>query len=473
MGLSIGLVTNPDASDGLTGWAASNVSVVGSTFVLSGTASMSQTKDLSLLDFTVNAFKVSVQLTFNTASATMEDFIKFKIVYSDGTSSLMSVPLQPNAVPSVLYDGSWYNIETTIDAVNIVSSVEIIVDKNSSGSITINSIDYQHIDNPFTEDVLSTKQPNSIIADSLGLHIYDGNAFDGASKIITIGEYSSGLFGFNLTSPLDNHSVLLGQIDNDGETITGLKITGAQGQESIIDKFGLNPKYLDYSKNLIWNSSFEVADSSNKPYYWAITGTGEASKSSSFYGDRSLKLASGALARQHWAAGIDPDWISRQIVRVSMYANFVQDFKVRVVDIGTWVDSAGALVQYYELTSEDATPATELTFTGNNGWEDSRISFTFDSNEFAGDSVKFALEIENVGTGDIYIDGVMAHIDFTGSWPQLYKAGPRSISFESLGDAWTDSTPLTEDEPLSTFKRIVVSDTEPSDTSVLWYDTSS
>jgi hypothetical protein len=262
------------------------------------------------------------------------------------------------------------------------------------------------------------------------------------------------------------------EIDKDGIRLKNGKISieGAN-TETVIDQYGINPKFLDYSKNLVWNSSFEVHDADNKPFYWAITGDGDCNTGSSFWGNRSLRLGANALIRQHWAAGINPEWVGRQVIRVSMYANFVRDFSVRVVDIGSWVDSSGALVRYYKLNN---TINTELTFTGANGWEDSRISFTFDSDEFVGAATRFALEIQNVDTGDIYIDAVMMHPDFTGSWAQLYKNGPRSESMESLGDSWSNTGALDPTDPgyigpSGGDCNLHVAETEPVDTLKLWF----
>ena len=262
-------------------------------------------------------------------------------------------------------------------------------------------------------------------------------------------------------------------IDGDGNIIMqgAIKILSIDGTGTIIDQYGIDPKFLDYSKNLVWNSSFEIFDSANKPFHWS---GGVSSADSSFYGSRSLKIANSVITRQHWAASIDPDWISRQVVRVSFYANFVVDFKVRVVDLGTWVASGGAVIQYYELTHADGvTINTELAYSGANGWEDSRITFTFDSDEFLDSTARFALEFENVDTvGDVYIDGVMMHPDFTGKWAQLYKNGPRSESLVNAGDAYTDSPPLTAASPSIEYNKVVISATAPDDLSSGWVDIS-
>ncbi len=233
-------------------------------------------------------------------------------------------------------------------------------------------------------------------------------------------------------------------INKDGIAIKdGKLLLEGKNQETLINEFGVNPKFLDYSKNLIWNSSFEVHDKDNKPYYWTIVGSGESNTQSSFHRGKSLRLGAGALARQSWAARIKPWWIKNRTVRVSTYINFERNIEVRVVDIGKWHENAED-INYYLLKDELGNEANVLVFQGNDGWEESRITFTFESSQYTSDSTTnditaFALEIKNIDTGDVYIDGVMAHVDFTGKWAQLYKDGPRSLSLEEIGEFWTDS----------------------------------
>jgi uncharacterized protein YrrD len=264
------------------------------------------------------------------------------------------------------------------------------------------------------------------------------------------------------------------EIDKDGIRIVGGKISiKGDNTETVIDKFGINPKFLDYSKNLIWNSSFEVFNSENKPLFWDfVSGSGVCSRDSTFYSDRSLKLNASSEVVQSWAARTKPWWIKKQKVRVSMYVNFVQTFEVRVVDIGYWAESEGTNIRYYKL---NGTEDTTLEFTGSDGWEDSRISFTFDSGQYDSDPdteniTAFALMIKNTGTGEIYIDGVMAHVDFTGSWAQLYKDGPRSVSSQMLGDLWQDTEEGVESE-LTAVAGIHVGATAPDNKNLLWLDT--
>lgn len=420
MAYSKNLSNNHDASSGVTDWTVVNVVEDAGQFKLGpAAASMYQTRDVSTLDFNVKGFRLYVKFTRVAISGSIVDFAYLRVNYAVGYT-IVQIPLRGDGTNEVEYDFA-------ID--NVATSITIGVDKASTDTIYVDELSYYHDDNPFTYEVAEVDKPdNSIITDAYGIHIYNGNAFEGGTLRVSLGEYSAEEFG--------------------------LLIKG-NNAETVINEYGINPKFLDYSKNLIWNSSFEVADSSNKPYFWVTPGLTPAisSADSVFYGTKSLKIPSGAKTWQSWAARIKPWWIQNQVVRVSMYANFVQNFKVRVVDIGTWQESTGAVVRYYLLTDSsgstgspitgDDGAGSELQFTGSNGWEDSRITLTFDSDQYPSDSgtnniTAFALEIENVDTGDIYIDGVMTHVDFTGKWAQLYKDGPRSVSVVDIGDYWTD-----------------------------------
>lgn len=434
---------------GIAEWTASNVTDSGLNYVLgTGAASMYQVRDMSTLDFGLKGFRLEVTFTTSITSEPINDFAYLKINYSSGYD-IMQIPLRNS--DTVIVD--------TITRGTIVN-VEVGATKNSTGTVTVN-IKYYHDDNPFTYDLAEADKPsNSIITDNYGIHIYDGNAFEGGTRRVTLGEYDLNQFG--------------------------LLIKGANA-ETVINEYGVNPKFLDYSKNVIWNSSFEVIDAANKPSFWNIIGDGESVSSSSFYGTRSLRLGAGALARQTWAARTKPWWLGNPIIRVSLYARGVQNIKVRVVDIGLWEDTGGIFVGYYLLTDENGNNGTtgigdggggsELTFTGSTDWEDSRIVFTFDSNQYPSSQVgfditAFALEIENIDTGDIYIDGIMAHVDFTGQWAQLYKDGPRSISTQMLGDIWTNPDPLEGSEAAQTaVVGVHVGPTPPTNTNLLWLDT--
>lgn len=416
------LATNYNAASGLTGWTTSNVIVESTDFKLqAGAASMSQSRTVSTLDFKVKGFKLYVKFTRVAISGNIVDFAYLRVNYTIGYD-IIQIPLRGVGTNEVSFSMACSGEATT---------VVIGVDKASASVIYIDELSYFHDDNPFAfEEAEADKPDNSIITDAYGIHIYDGNAFEGGTRRVSLGEYDLNQFG--------------------------LLIRGANA-ETIINEFGINPKFLDYSKNLIWNSSFEVYNIvTNKPLYWTVSGTGRSSGASSFYSSRSLKLGPTEFARQIWAARVKPWFIDNQAVRVSMYVNFAQDIEVRVVDIGTWEASGGIVVNYYTLTKDDGTTGTTLGFTGSAGWEGSRITFTFDSGQWPSvpppgeDTIAFGLEITNVDSGDVYIDGVMAHVDFTSQWPQLYKDGPRSVGIQQVGNFYTNPGALDPVESVYT-----------------------
>lgn len=440
MAYSKNLAINPIGDDGLNGWTTTNVTIPSLQFILGpGPASMSQVRDVSTLDFNLQALKATFAFLTDSYQGAIVDFAYLKINYGYGFD-ILQIPLLGGEL-----------IVSEVELRDIVVSIEIGVSKPSNQTIAMDELSYYHKDNPFTYEEAEVDKPNnSIITDAYGIHVYDGNAFEGGVRRVTLGEYSLGEFGL---------------------------LVKGKNAETVLNEYGINPKFLDYSKNLVWNSSFEVFDQDNKPLFWSIDGSGESTPNSSFYSSRSLRLGAGALARQSWAARVKPWWINNSIVRCSMYINGVQDIQVRVVDIGTWEQTGGIAQQYYDLDDGVNPTSTTLTYTGASGWEGSRITFTFDSSKFTSaqgtdEIAAFALEITNVDSGNVYIDGVMAHVDFTGQWAQLYKDGPRSISTQMIGDVWSDPAPGTSTE--STAEVIIgihVGDVAPTNTNLLWLDT--
>lgn len=236
-------------------------------------------------------------------------------------------------------------------------------------------------------------------------------------------------------------------IDKDGIIVDGGKIViGNQaGTASIIDAYGIDPRFFDYFKNLVYNSSFEVFDGSGVPLYWE--GDGVSDGNSNFHGSYSLKLTAGQYMIQTDGGAINPDWYDRDITRVSFHRKLGQ-VKIQVYDETN--DT------YYTLTDEAGNTGSYITTAAVSNWQGSRVSVSFDPDE-AGHTNCTSVKIKftNVhGSQACYIDAVMVAPDFTGKWPQLYKDGPKSVGV------------------LGSLQQIVISDTEPSDTSVLWYDIS-
>lgn len=211
----------------------------------------------------------------------------------------------------------------------------------------------------------------------------------------------------------------------------------------MIDKYGIDPVYLDYFKNMIHNSSFEIYDSdaTPTPTYW--TGTGLSDPNSSFYGSYSCKLEAGQSIETDSAKYINPSFYDNEQTRVSFYRKLGQ-MKLEVYDN----DNAA----YFTLTDTDGNTGSSITFDATSNWQNSRCSAQFDPTEH-GACTSLKVVITNVhGSQTGYVDAVMLQPDYTGKWPQIYKNGPNS--------------------DLASLNEIIISDTAPADTTKLWYDIS-
>ena len=363
--------------------------------------------------------------------------------------------------PDSWVDVLWFDSET--DILTILGSLSLQEDitiQNPDGSVFLDE-----------QGLIITRGDNLARAifklDQIALQKYDtennvwvdmismdgeGNAvFDGtlSANNITAGTLK---LGDDVKMSNDDNSVY---IDKDGIVVEGGKITvqNKDGTASIMDAYGIDPIFLDYFKNLVYNSSFEVFDPTldNDPKYWS---GGTCTNNSNFHLDYSLKLEAGESCIQTISAAINPDWYQRERTRVAFYRKLGQ-VKLEIYD-----NTNGG---FFTLTDEDGNTGTSITFDENINWQGSRVSVSFDPNESGhedcGQDVPptgFRIKFTNVHATDAcYIDAVQCHPDFTGKWPQLYKDGPKSAGVAGA------------------LQQIVVSDTEPTDTDVLWYDVSS
>jgi hypothetical protein len=263
-----------------------------------------------------------------------------------------------------------------------------------------------------------------------------------------------------VTMSNDDNSVY---IDNDGIIVDGGKIIvgNKDGTASIMDGYGIDPIFLDYFKNLVYNSSFELfdADSNNDPRYWS---GGASDNNSNFHGNYSLKLTAGQNSIQTISAAINPDWYGREKTRVAFYRKLGQ-VKIEIYD---HTNSS-----FYTLTDEEGNAGSSITFDANANWQGSRVSVSFDPDE-AGhtDCVAYRIKFTNVHETDAcYIDAVQCHPDFTGKWPQLYKDGPNSQSGSTIilsGGADLDTT-------FDALHNLYVQTTEPAEAVAndVWVDT--
>ena len=234
-------------------------------------------------------------------------------------------------------------------------------------------------------------------------------------------------------------------IDDDGIVVDNGKLTVSnEDSNTIIDSNGLNVYFVDYFKNMVYNSSFEVFDSSTlTPSYWQ--GDGVSDPNSNFYGDYSCKLTASQYIEQTSDAYINPSFFDNETARVSFHRKLGQ-MKLEVYDVTN--------ASNFTLTDEDGNTGTSITFDATTNWQLSRASAQFDPTEH-GSCTQLKIKITNVHASETgYVDAVMLAPDYSGKYPQVYKDGPKSRGTQG------------------TLQEIVVSDTEPTDTTVLWLDIS-
>jgi len=215
--------------------------------------------------------------------------------------------------------------------------------------------------------------------------------------------------------------------NNDGTVSispTGIEIKNTGGISTMLDEYGIDPRFLDYSKNMIWNSSFESFDQVTKlPTYWSV---GESSASSSFNGTYSLKLTTGQVSLQS-GTSIDPAWWGSVVARVSFYRKF-GEVTIKIKDITNST--------YFTLTDEDGNTGSQIDYARTTLWVDTRVSVTFDPLETGhATCTNCAVEFTNSHSSETcYIDAVQMTPDFTGKWSQLYKNGQYSVGINDIGD---------------------------------------
>ena len=236
-------------------------------------------------------------------------------------------------------------------------------------------------------------------------------------------------------------------VDGEGNLImTGsIYILNTDGTGTIVDSYGIDPIYLDYFKNMVYNSSFELLDDSGDPLYWE--GTGTATQDSNFKGSSSLALDPSEYMIQTTSAIINPEWYEEEQTRVSFHRK-LGSVKIEVYDVTN--DS------YFTLTDEDGNTGLSITTPATTNWQDSRYSVSFVPNESGHETcVAYKLKFTNEHISETsYIDCVMVAPDFTGKWPQLYKDGPKSLNITEISNGTEilvqTATPPAPDDPLTT-----------------------
>lgn len=199
------------------------------------------------------------------------------------------------------------------------------------------------------------------------------------------------------------------------EVIDGkIVIKDKSGQNTIINKYGVDTKFIKNFRNMVNNSQFELFDrTTNKPLYWS--GTGFVDDSSSFFGTVSLRLEPGKAMTT--AALINPQWYADTSVertRVSFYRKHGQ---VRVEVLLN--DNFPTL-----LMDEQGNESGSITYPRTSNWHNSRANFSF----VHGDATECKIKFTNVDAVEpAYIDAVQLEPDFTGFWPSFYSDGPNSL----------------------------------------------
>lgn len=208
-----------------------------------------------------------------------------------------------------------------------------------------------------------------------------------------------------------------------------IRIRHEGGVETILDAYGIDPYFLDYHKNFVWNSSFEIFDPITfLPQNWS---DGVSSSDTAFYGTYSLKIQDGETVIQSDAAAIDPSEIDYDNVRVAFQGSCTTGGGGEITC--SVYDKTND--NYFTIWDNDGNEGTTLDFTLPDNWTSSRFTFAFDPAEIGHPScTEYKLKFANNSGVTCYIDSVQASVDFSGKWAQLYKIGPYSFSATSIQD---------------------------------------
>jgi hypothetical protein len=214
--------------------------------------------------------------------------------------------------------------------------------------------------------------------------------------------------------------------------LTHLNGDNIQNVLDILDRRGLNPAFIKWFKNMCYNSSFELFNSTTfLPTYWS---GGVSDNNSNFYSTYSLKLTAGQTSQQTDAARVNPQWYASFLdadgnsctkTRVSFHK------KGGAVKIEVF-DSTDAA---FTITNTDKETGTYLTYAANSNWESESYSVSLVHGANTAIRVKFT---NTDGADAAYIDAVIIEPDYTGKWPSAYSDGPFSLG-DGNGNALTSS----------------------------------
>jgi hypothetical protein len=225
---------------------------------------------------------------------------------------------------------------------------------------------------------------------------------------------------------------------------------------SAVDGYGINPEFLKFHSNKVYNSSFELCSSAFDPYYWDTEGV--SSPDSNFDNTYSLKLTTGQTAIQVEENSIgvwDTSWWSwASSSRISFRVKGTDGGKVKIEVLDSsntaqplkrWVYNSDKKT-YTEVAT--ATGSHYIEFDVYNNWPNSFRCCAVTPVTAGEMRIKFT----NSGSTDIYIDAVTVEPDWNGRWPSFYSHGPRSVQNDRvfiqssepsnpiLDDIWIDTT---------------------------------
>jgi len=231
------------------------------------------------------------------------------------------------------------------------------------------------------------------------------------------------------------------------------QLADENGNGIILDQFGMDTKFLKWFKNVCWNSSFEVFNTTGAtptPLYWE--GTGYSTGDSSWFGDYSCKLATnGDYIQQTTTAAVNPNFYDDVVSTTHQTrASFHKKrgaVKIEVFDL----DNGN---QAYTLSTSATPSSTAITFDYNLNYIPESYSVSFNHFEF-GNTTKFIVKFTNVDdTYDAYVDTVIVEPDYTMRRPSFYTDGIKSTGVNG------------------SLQEIHISSTPPDDTNILWFDIS-
>lgn len=241
---------------------------------------------------------------------------------------------------------------------------------------------------------------------------------------------------------------------------SGLHLVGSN-EEVAIDQFGINPKFVKNFPNKCWNSGFENYDPvTNVPLYWEGA---TISPNAVWEGDVSAEIPPSGVLIQSPIGGeglAHPEWWGYQTTRISFRYKW-GGVRVEVLRADT-LENIPLVYEYTEEVEEtlpDGTKQTKivekeelrdfLEYPFVENWDGGLVNFRFSPP--VGPRIK--LKITNLSdTSSAYVDAVQIEPDFTGKWPSIYTAGPKS-SFGSSITVEFKRVPYQQDTTIYFSKR--------------------